>query len=50
MYYRSMPYYDPEEVAALLLVAKGKRAWPRRGWWRIVARAVLANPSLGRGF
>jgi hypothetical protein len=50
MYYRSMPFYDPDEVSALLLSAKRKRVWPRGGWWRIAARAILANPFLGRGF
>ena len=50
MYYCSMPYYDPDEVSALLLPAKRKRILPRQRWWRIVARAVLASPFLGRGF
>ena len=49
MYYRSMPYYDPDEVSALLLSTNRNYLWPRRGWWRIVARAILAHPFLGRG-
>jgi hypothetical protein len=47
MYYRSMPFYDPDEVSALLLPVKRKHVWPRSGWWRIVARAVLASPFPG---
>jgi hypothetical protein len=47
MYYRSMPYFDPEEVARLLAsppVAKS-RGW--RNWFRVVASLVLA-PSAAR--
>lgn len=49
MYYRSMPFYDPDEVSALLLTAKRKYPWPCRSWWRILARAILAHQFFGRG-
>jgi hypothetical protein len=49
MYYRGIPYYDPDEVSALLNQPRRRTMMPGRRWWRIVARAVLAQGPMRAG-
>jgi len=49
MYYPSMPYFDPEEVAQLLAsppVNKSRRRW---NWLKVVASLVLAPIGARQG-